>query len=164
MKSLNTMLTYVEYTLVIFSLSAMSIITFMNVVTRYFISYSLSFTEEVTVNLFVLLIFTGTAIGIHRKAHLGFSLLFDLAKGSIKILIALLIGLISIIIFSLIAYYSFEMIQFQMKLNQKSPALGMPQWIFSLGLLIGGILCLIRSIQVTVVEIITMVKERVKAS
>lgn len=156
---MSKMLTYLEYTLVIFSLSVMSILTFLNVISRYFVSYSLSFTEEVTVNLFVLLIFTGAAIGIHRKAHLGFTLLYDLANIKIKVLLTAFIGLISVTIFFLIVYYTWGTIEFQMRLNQKSPALGWPQWIFSSGLLVGGALCLIRSIQVTFTEIRSLLKE-----
>ncbi|WP_179295496.1 TRAP transporter small permease [Bacillus sp. FJAT-45350] len=156
---MSKLLTYFEYSLVIFSLSVMSILTFANVISRYFINYSLSFTEEVTVNLFVLLIFTGAAIGIHRKSHLGFSLIYDLAKDSIKVILVSITGIISILIFSMVVYYTWDTIQFQMSLNQKSPALGWPQWIFSSGMLVGGALCLIRSIQVTVAEILTIVRE-----
>ncbi|MGO4888331.1 TRAP transporter small permease [Anaerobacillus sp. MEB173] len=159
MNIINKILTYFEYTLVIISLSVMSLLTFGNVISRYFINYSLSFTEEVTVNLFVLLIFTGAAIGIHRKAHLGFSLFYDLANKSIRVIMIAVTGLISMTIFFLIVYYTWDTIQFQMMLNQKTPALGWPQWVFSSGLFIGGLLCLIRTVQVTIIEMLTLIRE-----
>ncbi|MBU8907976.1 TRAP transporter small permease [Desertibacillus haloalkaliphilus] len=156
---MSKVLTIIEYSIVIISLSLMSILTFANVVSRYIMNYSLSFTEEVTVNLFVLLIFTGAAIGIHRGSHLGFSLLYDLAHKKIKMILTVLIGMITIIIFSLIVYYSFDTIQFQMMVGQKSPALGWPLWIFSTGLFIGGMLCLIRSVQATINQVSKLAKE-----
>ena len=40
------------------------------------------------------------------------------------------------------------MVSFQKLMNQKTPALGMPQWILSLALPLGALMCFIRTIQV----------------
>ena len=53
------------------------LLTFANVISRYFIHASISFTDEITTNLFVLLSIMGTALAVKRGAHLGLSVLTD---------------------------------------------------------------------------------------
>lgn len=52
-------------------------ITFNNIICRYILHASLSYTDEVTTGLFVYLTMFGTAVAAKRKAHLGLSLLTD---------------------------------------------------------------------------------------
>ncbi|MEW9673428.1 TRAP transporter small permease [Ammoniphilus sp. 3BR4] len=150
---MSKFLTKIEYTILAFSLAVMCTVTFVNVISRYFLTTSLAYTEELTINLFVLLTFVGAAVAIHQKGHLGFSLLYDSIQRKGKLFLAILSGLISTFVFGILAYFGVEMIMFQKQLNQITPALGWPQWIFSLGLPIGSIICLIRVIQVTSLEV-----------
>ncbi|MCM3595697.1 TRAP transporter small permease [Metabacillus idriensis] len=138
---------------------AMSVITFANVITRYFFHYSLSFTEEITINLFVLLTFLGAAAGLRKNAHLGFSLLFEKANvlGQ-KILIIFGTALISAV-FILFAYYGYEMVRFQMERNLITPSLGLKQWMFSIVFPIGCLFCLYRAIEAGAIEWATITKQ-----
>ena len=68
----------VEEIILVLALLAMTIIAFANIISRNFGQVSLSFTEELTINLFVLLTFVGTAMGVRNYSHLGFTLLYDL--------------------------------------------------------------------------------------
>ncbi|MFD2044577.1 TRAP transporter small permease [Ornithinibacillus salinisoli] len=145
-------LSRVEEMIVVFVLAVMSIIAFSNVLTRNLFDLSLAFTEEVTINLFVMLTFVGTSIGVRKKAHLGFSLIYDKSPASLKRFLTILIGFISIVIFSLFTYYGFAMVAFQMDMNSTTPALGWPRWTFSLGLPFGALLCTIRSIEALIKE------------
>ncbi|GAA0610063.1 hypothetical protein GCM10009001_29230 [Virgibacillus siamensis] len=145
-------LNYVEEFIVVSSLIIMSVVAFGNVITRNFFGLSLSFNEEITVNLFVLLTFVGTSIGVRENAHLGFSLLFDKSPLTIKRIIILLVGILSILFFLIITYYGFKMVQYQLEVNKTTPALGWPQWLFSLGLPFGTLLCIIRSVEATLKE------------
>ncbi|MBS3679365.1 TRAP transporter small permease [Ornithinibacillus massiliensis] len=141
-----------EEIIVVLALVVMSIIAFSNVITRNFFDLSLSFTEEVTINLFVLLTFIGTSIGVRKNAHLGFSLIYDKSPESLKRILTIIIGVISVSIFGLFSYFGFEMVQFQLDMNSTTPALGWPRWIFSLGLPIGALLCAIRSVEAVIKE------------
>jgi C4-dicarboxylate transporter DctQ subunit len=140
----------IEYTSLIASLSIMSLITFLNVLSRYVLNYSLAFTEEITLNLFVFITFMGAAVGIHRKAHLGFTLLFDYLGHRSKLAVTCLIGLIGGITFFIITFFGVKMVLFQMGIEQITPALGWPQWILSLGLPLGSLFCLLRTIESTI--------------
>jgi len=55
----------------------MTLVAFVNVVTRYVVRYSLAFTEEVVVSLFVWLTLLGTAIAFREGSHLAFEVLVD---------------------------------------------------------------------------------------
>src|SRR5512147_346649 len=61
--------------------AVMAIITFGNVITRYFLKYSLAFTEEIVVSFFVWLTLLGTAIAFREQSHLGFSFIIERLSG-----------------------------------------------------------------------------------
>ncbi|BDH62197.1 C4-dicarboxylate ABC transporter permease [Lysinibacillus sp. PLM2] len=144
---------YVEEVILFITFLTITLITFANVLSRNIFKFSFSFTEEITINLLVLLTFVGTALGVRRYAHLGFTLIYDIAGSIAKKIIILISSIMSIVLFSILLYYGYEMVQFQMKINQTTPALGMPQWILSLALPFGALLCLVRTLQVTIDEI-----------
>lgn len=130
---------YVEEVILFITFLTITLITFANVLSRNIFKFSFSFTEEITINLLVLLTFVGTALGVRRYAHLGFTLIYDIAGSIAKKIIILISSIMSIVLFSILLYYGYEMVQFQMKINQTTPALGMPQWILSLALPFGAI-------------------------
>jgi C4-dicarboxylate transporter, DctQ subunit len=146
-------LSMVENSLLILSASIMSIIAFGNVLSRYFLDNSLAFTEEITINLFVLLTFVGAAVGVKNHSHLGFTLLFDKSNLKVKKILALATGLIIIAVFIIFAFYGMKMVQYQMQTGQTTPSLGWKQWVFTLGFPLGSILCIIRAAESTIKEI-----------
>ncbi len=81
---MSKMIAKIEELIIAVVLAVMSIITFLNVITRNFIQYSLSYTEEITINLFVLLTFVGAAIGVRRGAHFGFTLILEKSPANYK--------------------------------------------------------------------------------
>ena len=58
-------------------ISIMTLLTFANVVSRYWLHASISFTDELTTNLFVFLCTMGSALAVKRNAHLGLSIITD---------------------------------------------------------------------------------------
>lgn len=145
-------LDYFEEILLFIAFLAITVITFLNVVSRNFAGASLAFTEEITINLLVLITFLGSAIGVRKYAHLGFTLLFDKGNKAVRIFIVFFAGLAGLLLFGVLTWYGWEMVSFQKLMNQKTPALGMPQWILSLALPLGALMCSIRMIQVIIEE------------
>lgn len=140
-------ISYIEEIMIVIVLILMSSIAFINVITRNFLNLSLSFTEEITVNLFVLLTFVGAAVGVRKGAHLGFSLLLEKVPVSVQRFLIFFIGIISTLLFVVVTYFAYEMIQFQFDMNSTTPALRWPRWIFSLAIPIGTVLCIYRTIE-----------------
>ncbi|MCM3323563.1 TRAP transporter small permease [Cytobacillus kochii] len=145
-------LSILENTLLIFGAAIMCIITFVNVVSRYITGTSFSFTEEITINILVLVVFVGASVGVRNGAHLGFTLIFDRANLPFKKILCIFTGLIVVSIFGLFTYYGIDMFLYQMSINQMTPALGWPQWIYSAGFALGCLLCVIRTIEASVKE------------
>ena len=101
----------IEEGICILCLIAMTALVFANVFSRYVLHLSLSFSEEITTNLFVLLSMMGTAIAARRRAHLGLSILTDAV--SPKVRRALLIfgfGLSTIFCFA-VFFYGIKMVR-----------------------------------------------------
>lgn len=149
---MSKMIAKIEELIIAVVLAVMSIITFLNVITRNFIQYSLSYTEEITINLFVLLTFVGAAIGVRRGAHLGFTLILEKSPAIIKKFLILFIGILSLFVFIIVTYFAIDMIMFQYQLGSTTPALRFPKWIFSLAIPLGTILCIYRTIEAMVIQ------------
>ncbi len=131
----------------VITLGLMLILNFANVVSRYCLSTSIAFTEELTTNLFVWSSFIGAAAAAKRGAHLGFDLLVNSLPAPVRRLISALVTLVTLGMFALLFYYSIEMIQMQMMLKQETPALGWPEWVVSLALPVSSIFCFVRFAQ-----------------
>ena len=93
MKTFNRILAEVENWIAVIAFAIVASITFANVLGRYVFNASLAFTGELAVNMAVTLAMIGTAIAMREGAHLGFRLLHDLAKGKIKIVMALIVAI-----------------------------------------------------------------------
>ena len=131
----------------IVTLGAMMILNFANVVSRYMLSTSIAFTEELTTNLFVWSCFIGAAAAAKRGAHLGFSLVVDAMPAQLRRWVSAAVTLLSLAMFGIMFYLSLDMIQTQIMLKQETPALGMPEWIVSLAIPVGAIFCFVRFAQ-----------------
>jgi C4-dicarboxylate transporter DctQ subunit len=131
----------------IVTLGAMMILNFANVVSRYMLSTSIAFTEELTTNLFVWSCFIGAAAAAKRGAHLGFSLVVDAMPAQLRRWVSAAVTLLSLAMFGIMFYLSLDMIQTQIMLKQETPALGMPEWIVSLAIPVGATFCFVRFAQ-----------------
>lgn len=151
-------LDYFEEILLFISFVVITAVTFINILSRNFMQLSLSFTEEVTINLLVLLTFVGTSLGVRRFAHLGFTLLYDKGSSTMKRIVVIVSSATSFLLFAVLLYFGVDMTIFQMQIGQTTPALNLPQWIWSLALPIGTLLCLIRTVQALFIEL-KVVKE-----
>ncbi len=151
-------LEYFEEIILVIAFAAITAVTFLNVVTRNLAGVSISFTEEITINLLVLITFLGAAAGVRKYAHLGFTLFFDKGNRTFRLFIVFFTGLMGLLLFGVLCWYGIEMVQFQLMMGQKTPALGMPQWILSLALPVGAFMCVIRTIQVIFEEAKSILK------
>ena len=146
-------LDYFEEMILFVSFVIITGVTFINILSRNFMNLSLSFTEEVTINLLVLLTFVGTALGVRKFAHLGFTLLYDKGNKLTKKVVVIVSSVASLVLFAVLLYFGIDMVLFQMQIGQRTPALNMPQWVWSLGLPLGAFLCIIRTIQALFIEL-----------
>ena len=86
----------------VITLGLMLILNFANVVSRYCLSTSIAFTEELTTNLFVWSSFIATAAAAKRGAHLGFDLLVNSLPAPARRIISALVTLLTLTLFALL--------------------------------------------------------------
>ncbi len=130
-------------------LAFMSALAFVNVITRYFIHYSLAFTEEVEVACLVWLTMLGAAAGFRRGIHLGFDLLAFRFPRLGKNILYPLASLLTVATVSILIWLSLLQIKDEIELKIASEAVGIPQWWYTLAIPVGGILAIFRSIEAT---------------
>lgn len=134
-------------------LSIMVIIAFINVIGRYILGASLSFTDEATTYLFVLLSLLGAAIAAKRGAHLGLTIILDVVSPGVEKVLKS-IGLVFAVIFSgSIFYYGIFMTMRQFARGQITAGMQWPEWIFGSFVPIGAFFLTIRFLQALIHEI-----------
>jgi TRAP-type C4-dicarboxylate transport system permease small subunit len=127
--------------------AVMTLVAFVNVITRYVIRYSLAFTEELVVSLFVWLTLLGTAIAFRQGGHLAFTWLVErlpraLWRGSV-----LVSAVLSVALFGILVYYGVRQIENERMLGTTSEALAIPQWWYTAGIPVFGVLVIVRIVQ-----------------
>lgn len=153
MKSFFKALTLAENTLAVAAFAVISATAFANVLARYVFNASLAFTSELTINLAVLLTMVGAAIGIREGSHLGFTLLKDSLTGRKHQLLVLVGGAAIVLFYLALIKFGMDVSLRQLDRNQTTPALGLPMWLLSLALPLGGVLGIIRTVQATMTGI-----------
>jgi TRAP-type C4-dicarboxylate transport system permease small subunit len=131
-------------------LAVMAVLAFLNVMTRYLIQYSFAFTEEIEVALLVWLTMLGAAAGFRRGMHLGFSFLAERFASPARKIFFAAGAMLSMILFTLLLWFSISQIQQELQLQITTEALGIPQWWYTLALPVGSALVIVRIIETTI--------------
>ena len=145
----------IEEAICIICLIAMTTLVFANVFSRYVLHLSLSFSEEITTNLFVLLSMMGTAIAARRRAHLGLSILTDaVSPKTRRTLLIFGYALCTVFCFA-VFFYGIKMVRNEYILGQVTPSMQWPEWIYGCFVPFGAAFMTLRFAQVTLEEIRT---------
>ncbi len=146
-----------EYAIVAM-MAYMTIMNFLNVAFRYVASTSFSFTEELTVTVFVWVTMFGIAVGFKRNAHLGMSFFVDKFHGKAKMVLVLISGVMCFLFMGILLIYGIEMVQGQAEMGGTTPVLGMPQTVQGLSIPVGAFFVLIHIIEANYVELKKIMK------
>lgn len=135
-------------------LLVMVVVAFVNVVSRYFLKYSLAFIEEIGVNMFVWVTLLGIAIAFKRGSHLSVVVLRDRAPPRIRRAL-ILAGLgLSAALFSVLVYLSLQHVYVEMRVfATRSEALNIPTWIYLSGVPVFSTLIIVRIVQAMIREV-----------
>lgn len=143
----------VENAIIAITFLFITLLAFANVVARYVFHASFSFTSELLINLAVLLTMVGAAAATRLGTHPSFSLLRDSSRGVLHKVVVVLVCAGMLAFFLVLLWLGFETAMKQMESGRLTPALQLPQWIFSMGLPLGALLGSIRTVQVAVIEL-----------
>ncbi len=125
----------------------MASLAFLNVLTRYFIKYSLAFTEELEVASMVWLTMLGTSAAFKRGSHLKFVFLESRVSDRARFFLSLFSLVLGFVLFSAIAYLSYFHLKDLIELNVTTEALEIPESIYVMAVPFGSLLINIRIVQ-----------------
>lgn len=124
----------VDYLICAVLLFSMAAIAFINVLSRYFLHFSIGATEEITINLFVWMTVVGSGIAFERGAQLGMVTFYNMFGRRMKKSLVVLAALLGAGLFLLVNIYTIQAIYDELTLfHAKSGALGIPVWIYYAG-------------------------------
>ena len=131
----------------------MTALVFANVLSRYVFHNSLSFSDEITTYLFVLLSMMGTAIAAKRRAHLGLSILTDAVSPRPRKVLHVVGFSIATLFSATLFYYGILMVINQYNLGMETSAMQWPEWIYATFVPFGAFFITIRFAQAALQEL-----------
>ncbi|MBP3731247.1 MAG: TRAP transporter small permease [Mailhella sp.] len=128
-------------------LAAMSVVIIVQVVFRYFISYSLDWPEELGRFLFIASVFIGTSYAEQKGKHLSVTILRSSGGAWCKKYLKYVAEIITMLFGALMTVWGVKMVFFVESTNQVAPALQFPMWMLYAVVPLGMFCMTIRSFQ-----------------
>ncbi len=124
----------IEDWLTVIVMASLALITFANVLVRYFTNRSFAWTEEISIFLMIVLALVAGSAAVARNRHIRIE--YFIGKGSRKRqrLLGRLAAAMVVVLFLLIAALSSRMVWDDIRYGETSPGIGVPQWWYSLWL------------------------------
>lgn len=136
-----------EYIIAVLLL-VMTIINGANIITRYLLKYSLAFSEELLVYIFVWTSMLGASAAVTRGANLGLSILTDRLPSKWQKYVTAITAFAGVILFVVLLVMGIQMVRSEFRFGLTTPTMGLPEWIFGLGIPVGAVFYIYRSIQI----------------
>ena len=129
------------------AMALLCIITMANVLVRYFTNISFAFTEEISVWLMVVMTLVGAAGAFVKGHHISINFFVDRLAPAIRYKVQLFGLLASTVMFATLAFFGTRMAYDDYRYEVTSPALGAPQWLYTVWLPVLSLLIVARLVQ-----------------
>lgn len=116
------------------AMALICLITFANVLVRYFTDESFAFTEEFSVFLLVVMTLAGASAAFARNRHIRMEYFVSKLAGGPRRGIEVLVTLCGLALFCVLAFYGFYLFLDDWRYGTTSPGIGVPQWIYTVWL------------------------------
>jgi TRAP-type C4-dicarboxylate transport system permease small subunit len=124
-----------------------TLLTFANVVVRKLTSSQFAWTEELVINLFVLLIMMGCALAAREGSLISLSLIFDRLKVGGKKVFTIIITIANTVFWVILLKTGVDKVLSQMKSGKLTSSLGWHEWVFTIFLPIGALFLILHTIE-----------------
>jgi TRAP-type C4-dicarboxylate transport system permease small subunit len=108
---------------------------------------SLSWSEEITVNLFVWVVMLGTAIAFKKGSHLGMEFIYERFPDRIKKALFLLSAILSIAFFVVLGWLGAIEVKDEIDLCVITESLAIPVWYYTIAIPVFSVLVVFRILQ-----------------
>lgn len=129
-------------------MAALALITFGNVLVRYFTDASFAWTEEFSTFLMIVLALVGGSSAVVREAHIRIEFFADAGSSGRRRRLAQIGALLVALLFIAIGVLSVPVVWDQYQYEETSPGIGVPQWWYSVWLPVFSALIAARALQV----------------
>jgi TRAP-type C4-dicarboxylate transport system permease small subunit len=127
-------------------LGVMVTVAFVNVITRYVLKYSMAFSEELTLYLFVWITLLGVSIAFKEGSNMAVSLLYDRFGRPARRILYIGAALCSVAFFAIFTYFGTLEVIDEINMRVMTEAMELPVWLFTISMPIAGALTIFRVI------------------
>ena len=124
----------IEDWLTVIVMAALALITFANVLVRYFTSSSFAWTEEISVFLMIVLALVAGSAAVARDRHIRIEYFAESGSMARRKRLSQFGAVLVAALFFLIAGLSVRMVWDDFRFEETSPGIGVPQWWYSIWL------------------------------
>ena len=124
-----------------------TVITFANVVVRKLSDSQFAWTEELVINLFVLMIMMGCALCAREGSLISLSLIFDRLKVRGRKVFVAIITVANTVLWVLLLKTGIDKVLSQLHSGKLTSSLGWPEWMFTIFLPIGAVFLVLHTIE-----------------
>ena len=124
----------IEEVLAAATLGLVAVITFANVLTRYFSDFSFAFTEEFSICLMVMMTLFGASVAVVRDRHMRITFLINKLSPRWRLRAELFSMAAIALMFVILAVFGSQFAYDDYRFEVTSPALGLPQWLYTIWL------------------------------
>jgi TRAP-type C4-dicarboxylate transport system permease small subunit len=124
----------IEDWLTVLVMGSLALITFANVIARYFTNQSFAWTEEFSVLLMIVLALVGSSAAVARDRHIRIEYFSDSGSMARRKSLSRLGAVLVALLFMLIGVLSIRLVWDDYRFNETSPGIGIPQWWYSIWL------------------------------
>jgi C4-dicarboxylate transporter, DctQ subunit len=129
MKLILKVFSNLERYLAIFFTMMMILLLFMQVVSRYIVNYSFTWTEELAIISFILSIYTSATLAITRRQHLRLKILHSLVKPKTQKLLDIISNAVFAVVMLFLGKGMFTILSNLYKYGAKYVASGIPKYV-----------------------------------
>jgi TRAP-type C4-dicarboxylate transport system permease small subunit len=133
-----------EQALAALAMTLLCVLSFANVLVRYFSHISFAFTEEISIFLLVFLTLVGASSAFATRKQIEITLVIDLLPSSVQNIAQKLVSLANLLMFGLLLWFGIIFAWDDYRFDVTSSSLGIPQWWYSIWLPLLSLLILIR--------------------
>ncbi len=125
---------WLEDSLTAIVMMALALITFVNVVVRYFTDQSFAWTEEISVFLMIVLALVAGSAAFARNRHIHIEFFLEKCSPGLRLWLQELGAWLGALLFFAMAILSSRLVWDQYQYEDVSPGIGVPEWWYSIWL------------------------------
>ena len=124
----------IEDWLTVIVMGTLALVTFGNVIARYFTSQSFAWTEEFSVFLMIVLALVGSSAAVARDRHIRIEYLSESGSMARRRGLSRFGAVLVALLFTLIGVLCIRLVWDDYRFDETSPGIGVPQWWYSIWL------------------------------